>query len=362
MLSANHCRWPDVSNRSERVMCGVLTKEYPASMWRCPRVVLHHLADQSALRVKDGQSRTELGGEGEEVKLGPEPAVITALGFLDTMEMGLEGLLRLPRGAVNPLQLRPVLVAPPVGAGHACQLEVPQPVRRGHMGAAAQVHEPRPVAIGADPARIPTCFGHQLGVEAHDNLGDPLDDLALVGLVGEDLEAFGERVLLAHERLGLPDDRPHLRFDPAQVVLGKTGRVGQLEVVVEAVGDGRADCVTRARPEPEHRLGHDVRRRVAQHLAALVGVGGHDTDLGAVDEWLREIDQHAVEFGGHRGRSQPASYPGGEFRDRRAVGDTACGPVRQQDRDLAGHLNHSSCWRRVVALRKGLAYRPARTV
>ena len=49
----------------------------------------------------------------------------------------------------------------------------------------------------------------------------------------------------------------------------------------------------------------------------------------------------------------------GEIGDRRAGGDAARGPVGQEDRDLGGHLNHSSCGRRRPRCRKGSAYRAA---
>ena len=54
---------------------------------------------------------------------------------------------------------------------------------------------------------------------------------------------------------------------------------GQLEVVVEAVLDHRADGVVGARPQPEHGLGQHVGGRVAQHVPAGVGVGGDDGHL-----------------------------------------------------------------------------------
>ena len=50
-------------------------------------------------------------------------------------------------------------------------------------------------------------------------------------------------------------------------------RARQLEVVVEAVGDGRADAQLRVGEQVEHRLGHDVRRRVAHGIERVTGVG-----------------------------------------------------------------------------------------
>ena len=121
----------------------------------CSRVVLHHLADESPLGMEDRQPRAELGREREQVELGTEAAVVAALGLLEPVQMGLERLVRLPRGPVDPLQLWPVLVAAPVGAGHPRQLEVAEPVGRGHVGTAAEVDEARSVPVRADRARAP---------------------------------------------------------------------------------------------------------------------------------------------------------------------------------------------------------------
>ncbi len=90
------------------------------------RVVLHQLADQTALGMEHGQAAADLGWEMEQVELGPEPAVIALLGLLQAVQMILEGGLGLPGGSVDPLQLRPLLVAPPVGGRHLHQLEVTQ--------------------------------------------------------------------------------------------------------------------------------------------------------------------------------------------------------------------------------------------
>ena len=58
-----------------------------------PGVVLHHLADEPSLGMEDGQSGAELGGEGEQVELGTEPAVVTALCLFDTVQVRLDCFL-----------------------------------------------------------------------------------------------------------------------------------------------------------------------------------------------------------------------------------------------------------------------------
>ena len=58
-------------------------------------------------------------GEVEEVELDAEPAVVALLRLLEPLEVGVEIGLGVEGGAVDPGQLRVVLVAAPVGAGEA---------------------------------------------------------------------------------------------------------------------------------------------------------------------------------------------------------------------------------------------------
>ena len=100
-----------------------------------PRVVLHEPADGPALGVEDGQARADLLGEGEEVELGAELAVVAPLGLLQPVQVLGQRLLGLPGRAVDALQLLALLVAAPVGAGHPHELEVAEPAGRGHVRA-----------------------------------------------------------------------------------------------------------------------------------------------------------------------------------------------------------------------------------
>ena len=58
--------------------------------------------------------------------------------------------------------------------------------------------------------------------------------------------------------------------------------LGDVEVVVEAVGDRRADAELRVGEHVLHRLGQHVRGGVPDHAAAVLGVGRdrHDLDVG----------------------------------------------------------------------------------
>ena len=55
---------------------------------------------------------------------------------------------------------------------------------------------------------------------------DSLDYLLLVRLVGENLEPFGDRMLLADKRLVLGHDLAHGRFDAGEVLVAKCAPPG----------------------------------------------------------------------------------------------------------------------------------------
>ncbi len=307
-----------------------------------PRVVLHDPADGAALRVEHREAGPDLVGEGEQVELGAELAVVALLGLLEAAEVLVERGLRLPRGAVDALEHRTLLVAPPVRARDLGELERTEPLGGRHVGAAAQVDELGPAPLSERGVRVAV---HRDDVALADLGGvfgvDPFDDLDLVGLIGEGGDGVLAVELLAHEGLVGLDDLAHAGLDAFEVVSGEVPAVRQLEVVVEAVGDGGADGVLRAREEVGDGLRHHVRSGVAQHLTAVVGVGGDDRDACVVLDGTVEVVPLAVDPGRQRGLGEPTP-------DRRrdlARGDTllvrARRSVGQRDRDRHGLLNGS---------------------
>ena len=121
----------------------------------------------------------------------------------------------------------------------------------------------RRVLVGAHQARL----GRR-----HRIVGLALDDLELVRVVVEQLERLGLGDLVADERLVLGDDLAHAGVELLEVVGLERAAVGQLEVVVEAVLDGRADGERGPREQVEHGLGQHVGRRVAQREQAPVAL------------------------------------------------------------------------------------------
>ena len=85
--------------------------------------LLHEAQHARALGVVERQTGARDLVEAEQVELLAELAVVALLGLLQAREVGVEVLLREPRGAVDALQHRPSRVAAPVGAGDLGELE-----------------------------------------------------------------------------------------------------------------------------------------------------------------------------------------------------------------------------------------------
>ena len=87
------------------------------------------------------ESRADLVREREEIELSAEMAVVALARLLEPQHVGVEVILREPRGAVHALQLLIARIAAPVHAGNAQHPDRAQPSRVRHMGAAAEVDE-----------------------------------------------------------------------------------------------------------------------------------------------------------------------------------------------------------------------------
>jgi hypothetical protein len=183
------------------------------------------------------------------------------------------------------------------GAGHLHQLVVTELARRRHVGTATEIDEVVGVAVDADRL-TPADLAGVLVVGGA--AGDALDDLALVRLVGEQIQRIGRRHLVADERLIGLDDLGHLGLDRGEVVVAERLAAGQFEVVVEPVLDRRTDGELRSLEQLRDRLRHDMRRRVPQHMAAFVAVCGDDGDRRAVRKRAIQVPFLAVDDRGNR--------------------------------------------------------------
>ncbi len=157
---------------------------------------------------------TDLLGEREEVELDAELAMVAAFGLLEAVQVLGERGLRLPRGAVDALQHRALLVAAPVRAGHLLQLEHAELAGRRHVRAATQVDE---LDLGLPVGTVDHVAVHRHARAVAAGLARVvvvgraaahlLDDLALVGLIGEQRERVVVGELGAFEALVGLDDR-----------------------------------------------------------------------------------------------------------------------------------------------------------
>ena len=225
----------------------------PPAVVLLPPVVLDDIPDPRPLRVPDDQPRPGLVVYRKQVQLAAERAMVAPAGLLQPVQVLFQRLVRLECGAVDALQPVPVLVAAPVGAGHAEQLERRYPARRLDVGAAAQVLE---VAVAIRGDRLV--------------LGDAFDDLQLEVVVGVHRPGVVSRVLAVLEGQVARDHLGHAPLDLLQVVVGERAR--RQEVVVEAVVGGRAEGELYVGEHSRRHVGHHVGRGVANPLSQLYKV------------------------------------------------------------------------------------------
>ena len=190
--------------------------------------------------------------------------------------------------------------------------------------------------VAPDPfpgAGIEVVVGGQLvAADLHDVgvAGLVVDQFELVGLAGQ----LGAGLVLglvdpAVEQLAFLDDLAHPLLERLEVLRGE--RLGHVEVVVEAVGDRRADAELGLREELLHRLRQDVGGGVPDHAAAVVGVGGHRDHLDVGLRHPAEVAQFPVGVAHHHdGVGLPAARQAGLAHGRARGGpgsnpDRGCG-------------------------------------
>jgi len=226
-----------------------------------PRQLLELVADDRAVRQPQRQALADVVVDDEDVELPAELLVVARLRLPPRLDVRLELLLGGEGPRVDAGHHHVVGVAPPVRPGERAQLERALRQLAGvvDVGALAHVEEG---AVAVEGQLVEALLLEQLrGV------------FRLVGLAHL-LQAIegGLAIELLHlEGLALLDDLLHLPLDLREVLLGQ--RLGQDEVVVEAVGDGRAEAQRRPRAELQHGLGQHVRETVSDTVQlVLVGL------------------------------------------------------------------------------------------
>ena len=227
-------------------------------------------------------------------------------------------------------------VAAPVGAGHAGELERLDALGAGAVRAAAEVGEGA-VAVERDGL-------HAVG---GDEILDQLD-LVVLPLGTKALDRLGHGKLAALEGLVGGDVLAHLRLDALEVVLGQLHALGELEVVVEAVLDRRADGDLHPRIELQDRGGQHVGGVVADQPEGVGRVAaGHDLDPGPVGKGGAQVAQ----FGVAAVEAHPDSQGGaGEPGADGAGGVRAGGPVGKLQGRAVGEVDGQGFGNRSVRL------------
>ena len=89
--------------------------------------------------------------------------------------------------------------------------------------------------------------------------------------------------------------------------------VGAVEIVIEAVLDGRADAELGFGKQLEHGGGQQVRGGVAVDLERLGILGGEDLERGVLFDGAGEIEQLAVDLGHDGGVGQARADASGDI-------------------------------------------------
>ena len=229
-----------------------------------PRLEL--LAHDREVRKPEDEARAELFVDPEKLEVSAERAMVAPLDLLELLQILVELFLGRPHRAVDPLELRVALVAAPVRPGDGEQLERADLTGSFHVRSAAEVDEVA-VLVDGDLA-VPSAGGVVLAVLSAELLD--LFDLVVLTPLREEPDRVRSRHLAMLEGEVARDRGAHPLLDPGQVLIGERPR--KVEVVVEAIGDRRAEAELRLREELQDRTGHNVRGRMPERIERLVTV------------------------------------------------------------------------------------------
>ncbi len=245
--------------------------------------LLDRVPDDPAPRVPQHEARPDLLLDRVvQVELLAQDAVVTPLRLREPLQVALELGLPSEGRPVDALQHLALLVASPVRARPGEQLEVLEAPRARHVRPLAQVEE-RPVPVDRD---------HLVVVEL-------LEPLELERVVAEELARLLLVDAAALEGLIGGHDLRHLGLEGLEV-LGREG-LADVEVVVEAVVDGRPEADPGARAQLAHGGRQHVRGRVPEHGQGLGILLREDAQPRVGEERLHQPDRLVVGDGRERG-------------------------------------------------------------
>ncbi len=210
---------------------------------------LDEMAHEGPFGMPKNQPRADGLGEGEEVQLLAETAMVALFGLLEHRKMLAKRLAVGKSGAVDPLKHLILFVPAPISAGDPRELEGLDSTGVLDVTSSAKVDE---VPMTADADGF--------------SLGDGVEELELVALFGRGehrSRRFSIDVLHLKGELG-SHDLGHLGLDLDEVLIREGFR--NIEVVVEAVFDGGADGDLGFRKEPLYGVGHHMGGAMPQSL------------------------------------------------------------------------------------------------
>src|SRR5205814_2594658 len=240
------------------------------------------VVDHRAFRQEDRHRRCELR-EHENAELFAELAMTARARLLELVKVILELFLIAPRGAVDALQHRVALVAAPVRAGDAEQLERAEAAGGGDVRSATEI-EPFALSIN-----------RELFIAG--NRFDDLDFVFFAELVEQFDRLFTVPFFATDWKIAL-HDLLHLLFDAAEIFVAE--RTIGSEVVEETVLDHRTDRDLCAGKELLHCHGHEMCGRMADGIESRIALRRDDLDLRVVGYFGIDVDDLAVHFAGDR--------------------------------------------------------------
>ena len=180
--------------------------------------------------------------------------MVAALRFLNPSEVRIELVLGREQCAIDPLQLRSGLVAAPIGSGHVGQTEGADLLGRLDVTTTAQIGE---IGVCTDTELV------RLG-------GELVDQLLLERLIAEAFPRLLNRDLSPDKAMIAPHLFAHPPLNVGQIF--RSQRTRQIEVVVEAGIDRRADGDFAVGEHLQHHLGQHVRGRMPHPTQPLLVV------------------------------------------------------------------------------------------
>ena len=246
----------------------------------------------------------------EQVHVLTDAPVIALGGFLEPDKVRVELLLVQPAGAVDAAQHRVILIAAPISARHARELERlrVELAGRGKMRAAAHV-EP-----GARPVdRQLFAFG---------KFGGPLGfERLAIRLPFRD--QVGSRPDFAHKLFIATDDCAHFCFDRRQVFFGKRAIFGG-KIIIKAIVGRRAERDLRRRKQILDGFGKDMGKVVSRQFERIGFVAGsNQRQAGVAIQRPHDVAQLTVYPRGNGGFGEAGPNARRNIGRRRASRDFA---------------------------------------